>query len=405
LRSEHVARVHDFGTLENGAPYLVMDYLEGTDLATLLKARGTLTVEEIADTILQACDAVGEAHAHGIIHRDLKPGNLFIERGLDGAPLVKVLDFGISKTNPFGEKDHDITRTASMLGSPRFMSPEQMRDPRGVDARSDIWSLGVVLYRLCGGKPPFEADTLGRLLTMVMHEHPEMLGAIVADLPPGFEAVVMRCLAKDPAQRYSNVADLAYALAPFAIDPVRGRAAADKIAAMLTLNPSARSGHIPIAINTGRPSAPPHIADTGGTAAPWAGTQSTAQAMPPPSRNAIVWASVAMATLVVAGALFVKVRYDRALAAESAQQAATSTGAIAPPTEAPTETPAVAVPPPPATFALPPPTVIAPATSTAPSPQAKPIETTKRATAPSPQRPAKPSRPSSPTDGIPATRD
>src|SRR5690349_11204076 len=103
-------------------------------------------MDEAVDYVMQACEALAEAHALGIIHRDIKLANLFVTRGPAGGPLVKVLDFGISKTNPFGEIDAEMTRTSSMLGSPRFMSPEQMRDPRGVDARSDIWSLGVVLY-------------------------------------------------------------------------------------------------------------------------------------------------------------------------------------------------------------------------------------------------------------------
>ena len=168
--------------------------LDGCDLAALVKQRQLIDPSEACEYILQACEALAEAHSLGIIHRDIKLANLFVTRGPAGGPLVKVLDFGISKTNPFGESELDMTRTASMLGSPRFMSPEQMRDPRAVDGRSDIWSLGVVLYRLVAGKPPFEADTLGRLLTMVMHEAHAPLASVRPDLPPGFSDVVSRCL-------------------------------------------------------------------------------------------------------------------------------------------------------------------------------------------------------------------
>jgi len=313
LRDEHVAKVFDVGTLDNGDPYIVMEYLDGADLAAIVKQRTTLPVPEAVEYIMQACEALAEAHSIGIVHRDVKLANLFVTRGHAGSPLVKVLDFGISKINPFGEAEHEMTRTPSMLDSPRFRSPEQMRDPRDVDPRSDLWSLGVVLYRLVSGKPPFEADTLGRLLTMVMHESPEHLGQLRPDLPPGFADVVMRCLEKEQAQRYANAAELAHALVPFATDPVRARTSAERAAATLSVALSPRSDMVSGGVagvpgmpgaptpHPSRPSAPPGASDTG-TAAPWAGTQGGGFFVREGgARGSVIWGAVALFAVLIAG--------------------------------------------------------------------------------------------------------
>jgi tRNA A-37 threonylcarbamoyl transferase component Bud32 len=226
LRSEHVARVLDAGTLDSGDSYMVMEYLEGTDLAVHLKARGTLPVEEASAYVLQAAEGLAEAHAMGIVHRDLKPANLFLARSPAGLPLVKVLDFGISKANPLGETGttDDLTRTSAMLGSPRYMSPEQMKSAKDVDARSDIWSLGIILYRLVSGSVPFEGDTLGQLLARVLQDPVRPLGELKPGIAPGFSAIVERCLQKEPKDRYADLTEFAHALEPFASAHVRGTA-------------------------------------------------------------------------------------------------------------------------------------------------------------------------------------
>jgi serine/threonine protein kinase len=233
IESEHVARVIDVGAMESGAPYMVMEYLVGSDLAHRLQEHGAIPIEEAIDYLLQACEAIAEAHAAGIVHRDLKPANLFLTRRADGSSLVKVLDFGISKaTPPVGSQpDMSLTKTASVMGSPLYMAPEQMRSTRSVDARADIWALGVILYELLSGKVPFEATTMPELCAMVLTEAPAPLRDKRPDTPPGLWAIIERCLQKDPAQRFGNVSDLANALASFA--PARSRLSIDRISKVL----------------------------------------------------------------------------------------------------------------------------------------------------------------------------
>jgi serine/threonine-protein kinase len=208
LRSEHVARVLDVGALEDDTPYMVLEYLDGADLSSF--SRSELTVGSIVDLVLQACEALSEAHALGIVHRDIKPANFFVTRYTDGAPLLKLLDFGISKIRTTSER---LTAPETTMGTPAYMSPEQMRSPHDVDHRSDIWSLGVVLYELLQGAPPFWADTLSSLVLKVVNEP---LPKLTVRLPNDLDAIVYRCLEKDPARRFQNAADLAFALAKFA---------------------------------------------------------------------------------------------------------------------------------------------------------------------------------------------
>lgn len=446
LKNEHVAKVYDVGTLDSGEPYIVMEYLDGCDLSAMAKERHLLPPNEAAEYVVQACEALAEAHSLNIIHRDIKLANLFVTRGPSGGPLVKVLDFGISKTNPFGESEHDMTRTASMLGSPRFMSPEQMRDPRAVDGRTDIWSLGVVLYRLVAGRPPFEADTLGRLLTMVMHEQEMPLASVRKDLPPGFSEVVTHCLQKEPSQRIGTVAELAYALAPFCVDPDRARASADRIAAVLTLPASNRSdvSHLrtgpnlppPVSITgpnpphptpaavpgsqraAARQSRPPGASDTGGTASPWSGTHS---ALKPHRGNAstTVWA-IALAAILVGAGIFAKVRRDeraderrrQAEAIQAAQaQAAQQPQAVVVAPPPPTTVATMPAPPPPETTMTvptpPPPGTGVPKNEPTRRPPPAPVGRPAPRTTPAPSPPPAPRTAPSPKNGedIPTTRD
>ena len=233
LRSEHVARVidvvsraahpsHDAST----PPYIVMEYLQGEDLAARLRASGRLSVGEAAAFVLQACEAIAEAHAGGIVHRDLKPANLFLTTRVDGHPLVKVLDFGISKlTGPASPAALSLTRTADLIGTPLYMAPEQLRHARSVDPRTDQWSLGVILFELLTGVLPFPATSLMDLCARVLESDPPPVQSVRADVPAPLAEAIARCLQRDPGARFASVADLAEALEPFAVGAERGAAA------------------------------------------------------------------------------------------------------------------------------------------------------------------------------------
>jgi eukaryotic-like serine/threonine-protein kinase len=263
IKSEHVARVTDVGTLENGAPYMVMEYLEGSDLSAWLVQQGRLPVEQAVDLLLQACEAIAEAHALGIVHRDLKPANLFVARLPGGVQSVKVLDFGISKLTGFSASggESSATKTSALLGSPLYMSPEQMRSSKDVDARGDIWALGVILYELLAGVAPFAADSMPELVFKIVDGAPGSLLQSRPEVPAGLEAVIFRCLEKDRSRRYQTVGDLAGALAPFA--PRKSRASIDRI--MQVMQAAGMSASSPSSTLPPAPSAAPALG--GSTAA------------------------------------------------------------------------------------------------------------------------------------------
>lgn len=219
LKGAHITRVMDVGVLDDGSPYIVMEHIDGVTLSQTLRQRGPLPIEEAADLMMQACEGLAEAHAAGIVHRDIKPSNLMITRGVDGSPLVKILDFGIAR---HGGENSTLTGSSVMLGSPSYMSPEQIRDAHEVDARSDLWSLGVTLHELLAGQTPFHAFTAPGVLSRVLTEEPTPLSSLCPALPDGLEAVVARCLEKDAERRFPSILDLADALAPFVPEPDEG---------------------------------------------------------------------------------------------------------------------------------------------------------------------------------------
>jgi serine/threonine-protein kinase len=216
VTNEHVARVFDVGTLPSGSPYMVMELLEGADLGAMLRQSGTMPIPQAVDFVLQACAALHEAHSLGIIHRDLKPANLFCVRRPDGQPFIKVLDFGISKLSDATRSGVSATQTSALLGTPLYMSPEQMRSSKDVNLQTDIWSLGVVLFELLTGTPPFIGDTLPEICVRIATEPPPPLRTVRADVPVRLEAVVSRCLERDRAMRFASAGELAAALVEFA---------------------------------------------------------------------------------------------------------------------------------------------------------------------------------------------
>ncbi|WP_437774440.1 serine/threonine-protein kinase [Sorangium sp. So ce1097] len=221
IKSEHVTRVLDVGALDGGSLYIVMELLTGLDLSQLLKSRdgAPLPVDEAVDMILQAGEAIAEAHSLGIIHRDLKLTNLFRTTDADGSPFVKVLDFGLSKLvapDAGGGLESSLTLTSVIVGSPHYMSPEQIRSLKHADARSDIWALGVILYQLVSARRPFRGHSLPSICMSVATDTPRLIHSFLPDVPPALDAVIQRCLDKDVNARVQTVAELAEALAPFA---------------------------------------------------------------------------------------------------------------------------------------------------------------------------------------------
>jgi serine/threonine-protein kinase len=217
IKSEHVVRVFDVGQLDNGAPYLVLEYLEGHTLEEVISTWAALPGRTAIDWVLQAAEAIGEAHALGIVHRDLKPANLFLTHRPDGSACIKVIDFGLSKlsdprmSGPVGT----LTGPTQVLGSPHYMAPEQLRSTRDADARTDVWALGAVLYELMTGQPPFQGETLPHLCATVLTQRPPRISSRRANVPPPVEQAILRCLEKDPDMRFASVAEMARALAPF----------------------------------------------------------------------------------------------------------------------------------------------------------------------------------------------
>ncbi|HEY3821928.1 MAG TPA: serine/threonine-protein kinase [Polyangiaceae bacterium] len=321
LQSEHVARVSDVGKLDSGVPYMVMEFLEGRDLAQLLGEQGKLPIDQAVGFIIQAGEAIAEAHHHGIVHRDLKPANLFVTTALDGAPLVKVLDFGISKASSLlGAASPQITTTSAIIGSPKYMSPEQMQDSRAVDGRADIWALGSILYEMLAGRLAFDAPTLATTCVQILQATPPRVRQSREEVPPGLDEVVMRCLEKNPDERFASVAELVQALSPFA--PESGT-----LVARINRMKASRSVEAPPPSRRGRPAAtevassePPVVSER------------------PGKRAGVVWGAAVALVIVIGVVAVVRLRVDGDPAVSPASAAPAAILPATPPVDVPAPT-------------------------------------------------------------------
>jgi serine/threonine-protein kinase len=379
LKSEHVARVMDAGTSEGGLPFLVMEHLEGEDLGARARdAAGAIAPEDVAYWAIQALEGLAHAHHAGIVHRDIKPGNLFLATRAGMAPTVKVLDFGISKGVSGGPVDpRAVTQSHQIVGSPGYMSPEQIKDASTVDARTDLWSLGVVMYELLTGKPPFPGERAMEIFSAVLERTPPSPLSLRPDMPEGLSAIVSRCLERERDDRFRDTAELARALLPFAPEnaaPIvarieqilHGTAPSERTIEAPTR--SKRETHNPYELHDERPAGVPRsgnwlvvfvFAGIVAAGAYWLFTNRPKE-KPPQKRSAA--SAIATNAIKASGS--------------SASGAPSTPSATPTPTPTPIGTPSAS--PPPTSAPTPPPTPTPkPTTTTKPTTTSKPTSTTK----------------------------
>jgi eukaryotic-like serine/threonine-protein kinase len=358
IKSEYVASVYDVGTTRDGVPYIVMEYLEGKDLGTVVQDSGMLAPRAAVEYALQVCEALAVAHAKGIVHRDIKPENLLLTERSGGIRIVKVLDFGISKAALTGSifgNEVPLVKTVNLMGTPLYMSPEQVRCSDGVDVRSDIWSLGMVLYEILTGHTAFVGTSITEICAAILEHTPQPITKFRTDVPPGLVAILERCLEKDASKRYQNVAELAMALMPFG--PKRARLNVERAVAVLQ-----SSGHVdpgmkvnstmppPMADASLVPQVPPaprtptepmpfrvtplpSLTDATTTTVPADASSAVEIGAPPKKRSSapsIALALVALAALAGAGALLLKARSELNARNEAGAKAPTTIATTAP---------------------------------------------------------------------------
>jgi serine/threonine protein kinase len=212
LTSEHVARLFDVRELDDGTPFLVMEYLDGCGLDEVIAQSGPLPAAAAVEYVLQALDALSEAHALGLVHRDVKPSNMFLTRSRQGAPAVKLLDFGLVKDAIATPGTLRVTRTGFMLGTPAYMAPEQLGPKASADPRVDVWAIGVSLYQLLTGHLPFEGTSIPLMVMRIMREPPPPIRPVRPDVSPRLERMIFRCLEREPDRRFASAAAVAVAL-------------------------------------------------------------------------------------------------------------------------------------------------------------------------------------------------
>lgn len=348
LHSDHVVRVYDVGTLTDGAPFMVMELLRGNDLAKVLQQSGPLSIELACDCVRQAAEAIACAHAQRIVHRDLKPANLFLTQRSDGSALVKVLDFGISKTTraDLERLTGELTLDRSVLGTPFYMSPEQVRDAKHVDERTDIWSLGLILHELLAGSPAFHGSTLPGLCAAITADPPAALRLKRPEVPVDLEDIVLRCLQKDPARRYQSARQLCERLSPWTGRTESGQplpVAADRSRALdaelsqlrdgstVSLNPDGGTLASAVFTKSGRQRSSAAGASATGPVAPTGTAPGGSHRLTPRSRDLLLLGATASALLLAA--LLLQIFAARRPAPEPDRNAAVATQ-LAPPAPA-----------------------------------------------------------------------
>lgn len=332
LRGEHVAQVYEAGVTPQGVPFLAMELLHGEDLDRYVQRRGPLPYGEACDLLIQACVALAEAHQLGIVHRDLKPQNFFIQPPRDATgPKLKVLDFGISKVS--SEADLALTQTSMTMGSPRYMSPEQVRSSKYVDARADIWALGAVLFEAIAGRPLFNESTASALHAQIIADAATPLRHVRVDAPGEIEQIILRCVEKDPARRFATTLELAQALAPFATPAGRDVAGRLLAAHGFTMPTSVTSQAVPY------PAGTPGYAPTGHP------VSHPAARRPPAKSGSLLWLWILLGSIALLGVLAVVIAAVSAMALGAAVSTAAQlpSGSAspdqAPPADDPSEAP------------------------------------------------------------------
>ncbi|MBX3231546.1 MAG: serine/threonine protein kinase [Labilithrix sp.] len=402
IKSEYVATVHDVGTTPEGMPYMVMEYLDGKDLGSVVEETGTVGPRTAVEYALQVCEALAVAHSKGIVHRDIKPENLLLTERAGGIRIVKVLDFGISKAALSGsifKNAVPLVKTVNLMGTPLYMSPEQVRVTDSVDVRSDIWSLGMVIYEMLTGQTAFDGQSITEICAAILEAQPRPIEMFRNDLPSGLVEVITKCLQKDANKRFQNIAELAVALMPFG--PKRTRLNVERAVAVLQAAGQATAN---LQVNSTMPPAPSDFLYTPIPRAPGLPTDTSSPPIPPSSvpiaapsapASAPQVSSIVAATesapppekkrgfAIVLGVLAVAAIVAGALAATYRASPPPATAA------APVATPETKTSPPaPVTAAAPPAT-----TTTAAAPSAAPVETADATATPAPATAAAPAQP------------
>jgi serine/threonine-protein kinase len=369
IGSEHICEVYDLGELPSGARYMVMEFLAGEALSTRVLKLGRIPIEVMAPLLLQLLEGLEAAHSAGIIHRDLKPDNVFLQRTKQGGDFVKIVDFGVSKFNALsGGSAMSMTRTGAMVGTPYYMSPEQVRGAKLVDHRSDLYSVGVVLFECITGSLPFQAETFNELMFKIALEPPADAEQLVPGLDPRFGAIVRKAMAREPSQRYDSAQQFAAAVAEWmqvaGVAMPAGHASISQSGAGAMHSPFANSsgGHPVVLATTPNPGGP-----LDKTTASGSGLSKT-PAPPQPKKGNTAIVAIAVGVVVLAAAGIGVLQMSKGKSAAAAPTAETATAAAAAVVPAPVVT---ASAPPAALAPAPAPTVVAteaPAASAPPAP-------------------------------------